>query len=220
MLLRSISILCLASFLQVALMCSEEKKYVYRETTGKQVTESTWTVKKDDEGWEIDVENSIGKSELKYTSDYKMTSFDHLDKKTGKKYQIKRDGAKLTSNSDATGVKQNRTYEIDNQTWVQDFDYGLKPLLKSDDANYPFVIVHPENLTLNHLIAKKRGLEEITVGDKTYNAQHVIITLEGFKSMFWEANVWYDSETHLLLKYSANEGPGTPMSTINFLEEK
>jgi hypothetical protein len=67
------------------------------------------------------------------------------------------------------------------------------------------------------MIATKLDVEDLTINGKIYNAQKLKITLQGFKKRFWKAEVWYDTATHLMLRYKANEGPGTPITDTIFL---
>ena len=43
------------------------------------------------------------------------------------------------------------------------------------------------------------------------NAQHLTVTLQGFKSHFWKADIWYDLKSKDLLKYVSDEGPGATL---------
>ena len=65
------------------------------------------------------------------------------------------------------------------------------------------------------MIATKDYVEDLSINGKSYKAQKLKITLQGFKKRFWKAEVWYDLQTLELLRYKANEGPGTPITEIN-----
>jgi hypothetical protein len=69
------------------------------------------------------------------------------------------------------------------------------------------------------MVAKKQGIEKLTIKEKTYDALEVVVTLQGFKSMFWKAQVWYDVKTNDLLQYKSNEGPHTPTTTVTLISK-
>jgi len=53
-----------------------------------------------------------------------------------------------------------------------------------------------------------------------YRAQKVKVTLDGFYKKFWKAELWYDTKSHNLLYYKANEGPSTPYTILTIKELK
>ena len=60
--------------------------------------------------------------------------------------------------------------------------------------------------------------ETVEVAGTKYNAQKVKVTLTGFKKNFWKAQLWFDKESHLLIRYRANEAPGTPYTETTLIE--
>ena len=101
--------------------------------------------------------------------------------------------------------------------WIQEFKFGFQPFLKSQDKELPFTIVYSKDTTLHDMIATKEKIEKVTVGSKTYETQKLKITLQGFKKRFWKAEAWFDLETNLMVKYTSNEGPGTPSIEVTLL---
>ena len=62
--------------------------------------------------------------------------------------------------------------------------------------------------------ASKKEREKLEVKGKVYDALKVEITLTGLKKLFWKAQLWYNTQNGELLKYLANEGPNTPVTTL------
>jgi hypothetical protein len=69
------------------------------------------------------------------------------------------------------------------------------------------------------MVAKKLEKETLKIHDTTYQAILVEVTLQGFKSMFWKAQIWYDAKTYDLLQYKSNEGPNTPTTTVTLVSK-
>lgn len=112
------------------------------------------------------------------------------------------------------GDRSLKTYNIGNEPWVQQFWYGLKPFLESSKKEYKFSIINPEDFSHVRMVAYKQKVVPLTIDNKTYDAQFVKVTLQGFQGMFWSAKVWYDARDHSFLKYEATKGPKTPLTTI------
>ncbi len=100
---------------------------------------------------------------------------------------------------------------------MQEFVFGFKDFLVSNDREYKFEILNPQDLDMHDMIAIKEYVEELKIDNATYVAQKVKITLQGFKRRFWRAEAWYDTKTQRLLRYKANEGPGTPITETLFI---
>lgn len=112
--------------------------------------------------------------------------------------------------------KINIKYKINNP-WIQQFCFGLKPFILSQKKDIKFVLISPKNFTLHKIVAIKKNTEFITMQKKQKKAQKIIMKLAGFKSLFWQATLWFDSKGNLL-KYKGNDGPNT-LTTISTLKE-
>lgn len=195
-----------------------KKTFVYKNVTGNKETITTYLLKKGKDNFLVTKTSDIGITNIVYSLKYALKEMHVQSAKEDSNYKYTIDKRKLTLIGKARGRKIKRQYQLPDR-WIQDFTFGLRPFLNSKRQKYSFVILNPNDFTTNELIASKEGIEKIKINNSTYNAQRVNITLSGFKSMFWKADVWYDLHTFDLLKYRANEGPGTPISTM-FLDSK
>jgi len=128
------------------------------------------------------------------------------------------DNRKLTVKGKSQGREITKKYNISSK-WIQDFNFGFHEFLEAQNREMTFLMLNPNDFTINEMIVKKQNIEKIKIGHINYNAQKVEVTLPGFKSMFWKAQIWYDLESYDLIKYIADKGPGTPVTTI-LLESK
>ena len=190
-----------------------KKTYVYKNITGSKETTNTLLMKKKKDDYSITETSDLGITNSVYSFKYVLKEMHVQSAKEDSDYKFTINKRKLSLKGRAFGRKIKREYTLADR-WVQDFTFGLRPFLDSKRQNYSFVILSPNDFTTNELIASKDGIEKIKIGDTTYNTQRVKITLPGFKSMFWKADAWYDLGTFDLIKYRANKGPGTPMSTL------
>ena len=112
-----------------------------------------------------------------------------------------------------------KTYHLGQKLWLQDFNFALKPFVESAKTTLKFNIINPDDFSLVEMIASKIDTGKLTIDGKEYQAQKINLTLPGFKSMFWSAEMWYDLQEKNMLMFKANEGPGTPLTTIIFVDK-
>lgn len=193
---------------------------VYSKVSGSGKLTTTYTVDKTPELYTIDVANKDQTTQIKSEIPYQVISFSYKSKKNTDYYTFSLKNSVLVAEGEIKGQKLHETHAIGKTPWIQEFDFGLLPLLTSNKKSLNFEILHPKNFKTHKMVAKKQGIETITIEGTTYEAQQVHITLQGFKSMFWKAQLWYDVKTNDLLMYKANEGPHTPTTTICLIEKK
>ena len=154
------------------------------------------------------------------TPDRVTQSFTHKRKHQNNQLSIHREGEYLIATQEINGERNEKHFNIRNDTWVQEFDFCFKPFILSAMRDFKFSIVHPKKMSLHSMIATKQGYEQVDVPGKQYDALKVKVTLTGFKKMFWHADLWFDPQAGDLIKYMANEGPNTPLSTITLFSKQ
>lgn len=194
---------------------------VYKKETGGREVKTTYTVDKTEDGYVVEsVSSDQTTTRFTATSNpYTLTSFSSVSKKNNDQYTFTLKGSVLTADGIIKGQKLHVTHKLGKDLWVQDFEFGLLPLLTSNRKSLDFGILHPKNFKLHKMTAKKGSVEPLQVGGNSYQAQTVQISLQGFKGMFWKAHLWYDTATHDLLMYKANEGPHTPTTIISLISK-
>ena len=99
------------------------------------------------------------------------------------------------------------------------FNNLVPSFLKGKNRNISFHLVSPKDFDIHELVATKELDEVLEIGEKKYHTQRIKITLTGFKRSFWKAQAWFDKESHLLVRYRSNEGPGTPHTETTISEK-
>ena len=122
--------------------------------------------------------------------------------------------------STVNGEKTTEIYNIGQDIWIQEFAFCFHDFIRSNDKSLKFQIINARDISLHQMVATKKDIETLTIGDNSYTALKVRVTLTGFKQMFWKAETWYDQKTGDLLKYMATEGPGTTLDTITMISKK
>ncbi|NGX62910.1 MAG: hypothetical protein KR126chlam6_00312 [Candidatus Anoxychlamydiales bacterium] len=189
-----------------------KKTFVYVETTLGKKTSSFWLIKKKKDDFIMTKTNDEGITNIHYSPKYRLRTFNYESATNNSNYEFSIEEKKLSLSGKTNGKTLSRNYTIYSK-WVQDFNFGLRSFLKSKKQKYFFVIINPDDFSIHEMIATKEGIQKVRIDDTTYNTQKIEVTLPGFKSLFWKAEIYYDLETFDLVKYRANEGPGTPMNT-------
>lgn len=200
--------------LTLAMTIHGAQTFVYDKVTGTTKTTTTYTITKDDTLITIDSSNKDQKTQALSSPSHKLTSFSCTYTKNNDHSLFTLKNGIITAEGVIKGESMQETHQIKDSLWVQEFEFGLYPFLISDKTSWSFSIIHPKNFKIHKMIAKKHGKETITIDNKPYKTLVVHITLPGFKSMFWKAELWYDTATNNLLMYKSNEGPNTPSVSI------
>lgn len=195
-----------------------KRTYVYKDITGKISSKTTWLIKKKSENFVMDKNAEDGRTNLIYSDKFLLKEFSYKSLDTKLDFTITLDNKVLTAHGVSRGNKINKKLGIDYD-WIQDFNFGLRNFLESKYTQKRFVIFRSKDFSTIDMLAFKKGIEKLIINNVTYNAQKVEITLTGFKSRFWKAHIWYDLKNFDLLKYQANEGPGTPLTTISLFSK-
>jgi hypothetical protein len=199
---------------------AEVTKMTYSSVTDDRKLETVWTIDKKEKEILFKGENAEGVTTFKMTPDYVMQEFNYNAKNKNTTYTMTLTDHMVKAKGNYDGKEIGAEYSTEKMGWIQEFNFSLRPFLKSDKKEYKFIIINPYDLSSNKMAAKKKDIEELTINGKTYVAQKVVITLQGFKSMFWGADAWYDTKSFAMLKYEANEGPNTPTTTTTLVSNE
>lgn len=196
--------------------------YIYSKDVEGRESKTKWTLdfQEKEDILHIIGESKSGKTLIVTTPDRVTKSFSYHNNDRNDHYSIHREGGKLIAIQEVNGQRNERHFNIGNDSWVQEFDFCFKPFILSNFRDFKFSIVHPKKLDLHSMVATKQGFETVDVHGKLYDALKVKVTLTGFKKMFWHADLWFDPQAGDLLKYMANEGPNTPLSTITLFSKE
>lgn len=187
--------------------------YKYEDITGNQKNEIIWTIEKEEKDLKITGEDNISTTILTCSENYDISKFSYKSKIEPTEYLFSLEKNILSAEGKIKSNSISKNIPI-TLPWIQQFGFGLKPFILSKNRSLKFCLLNPKDFLLQKMVAIKKAIKPITVLEKKYDAQKVTVTLQGFKSMFWKAQLWFDVKTGDLIKYVANSGPNTPISTI------
>ena len=207
-------------FIACDLFPAEETLNYITIKKGKAKSKS-WTIEdKKNQFFVLGTSESKSICKLELDQNYHLMRFEEVDPSEDYELIAYRDKNQLIAEVKIGKESFSQSHTIDDQRWVQEFAFGFKEFLSSNKKNMKFQILHPKDLSMYELIIIKEEEENLSIDDKTYQAQRVKITLPGFRGRFWKAQAWYDAKSFELLRYKANEGPGTAVSETLFMGKK
>lgn len=188
--------------------------FVYEKDVEGKSTLITWNLLEKESNIEIKGVGPGSTVLLSMKPEMHTQSFIYESKNKENHYKIYRKDQSLIASQVINGKETEKRLSVGNDLWIQEFNFSLKPFILSDRDSLNFYIVRPKNLDTHYMEASKKEKEEVEVKGKVYQALKVEITLTGFKKLFWKAELWYNQKNGELLKYQANEGPNTPITTL------
>ncbi|MCY3974998.1 MAG: hypothetical protein OXF02_05590 [Simkaniaceae bacterium] len=184
-------------------------------------TTTTWTVKNEKGLLRLHGKDGKGETNVTVSPGPDTESFSYRETKSGSGYAIERDRTYVSVKKTDNGQTVEKRLYVGSTPWIQEFDFSLRPFILSSSPAFKFYIVHPEKLSLHHLVATKSSTSvPVRIGGKEYKAIPVTISLSGLKKFFWKADLMFEKTTGDLLTYRANDGPGTPVVTTVFSGKK
>lgn len=186
-----------------------DKKMVYDSCTAGVSTKTDWTIITGGDKVFLDGKNPRSDIKIECSPNYSLLRYFEKSDPSSKELDIRKEGPYLMIKSKEKGKEKTKSFKIGDTPWVQEFKFGFREFLQGNQKEYTFYIVNPKDLDVHEMIATKESIEKLEVRGVMYNAQKVKVTLKGFKKRFWKAYVWFDKELVHMIRYLANEGPGT-----------
>nr|WKN37827.1 hypothetical protein K4G66_03775 [Tunicatimonas sp. TK19036] len=139
------------------------------------------------------------------------------DAKDHHDFTARRSGNEIHIQGTFQGEPVDKIVAIDERPWFNKLDHGLSEFAASDQKTLSFwVLKLLSDLDPVKFEAEKQGTETITIGEQTYPAVKIKLTIDNFLlSKLWSAELWYRASDGLFLRYEGvNGGPGTPETVI------
>jgi hypothetical protein len=189
-----------------------------KDVCGKK-TEILWTV--DDQNAQIDICSVVEGKKTHILCDKEYRFHRYLSESNqNETFSVIKQGNTLVAQKNQNGIIKEQKYELGEKLWIQDFSFGLRQFFVSNQDQIKFEIINPKDLVMRTMVAIKEEIDYKTFHNIEYRARRVKVTLDGFYKKFWKAELWFDTKTHNLLYYKANEGPSTPYTTLTLKELK
>ncbi len=214
-----------ALFLVFLLSCSflsqllPSTSLIYEESIGEQKLKTTYHISEKDGKRIIESDDAKESYSMTFSTNYQIEKMVYSSKENDNQYQISLQNSVVFFEGKVDGKQRAKSFPLTNRPWMQNFIFGLLPFAASNQTSYSFFIINTKDLLAYQMRAKKMEMATITVQNQPYKAQRIEIRLAGFKGLFWKAELWFDTETHQMILYQTNEGPNTPMTTLEFVSK-
>lgn len=217
-----ICVLFITIILLIAVNANAGEKWSYRETTANETLEYSIQVTGETSGV-VNMKIVSPDSSQEYDNDMgNGATLRWAMNKNGRIMRGVRQGNSIEFSDELNGKITTESKKIDGDLWIQPIEYGLQWLVRDQDKNKCFFwTISPSDGSIIKLVAKKNGVERITIGDREYDTAKVRLTVSGWKSMFWSVDYWFRESDGLFLKFKGAYGfVGTPETVTELIGKK
>ncbi len=224
-LLIILSLLFLYCFSSEFLLASSENRtFIYRESTEDKIEIIKKEFKKENNGMTISTytDNNIYKNH--FDNSFKSIFYEIINEKNNiriMRADLKNGKLAIRKGSLTASVPVGKTWRQSN-LYLSDFInssnekiyFSILPDISEPDTDM-------NDIETMEFVFKDKEDEDVRVNGKSVKAVKMIMTFPGFKSLFWKAEFWYRKNDGLLVKYKMARGaPGTPYTIGELIEEK
>lgn len=186
--------------------------YIFNKYDGNEL--SSFTVNMYENEDKTIFETKDGGSKYICNQDLSTKSYIYISTDMENRLEYTREENMIIIKGIMNGGEINKTINIDDTPWYQNFTYCLSEFANSDSDKLIFWIINPDNLKATKFLALKEEIEIIELNGEKVEAYRVKISLTGLYSLFWSTNCWYSVEDGTFLRYKGTEGPGSDEITI------
>ena len=155
-----------------------------------------------------------------YNTENSLTRWEYAESIASTEFKADRNGDEILFRGISNGQLLNKSLAVGEEIWLQNSEFGLLEFLTSKQKSKEFIVVSPEDLSINKILANQAVTEEITWNDQRIEVVKLTARLRGFLSLFWQATYWYRWPELTFLRYKADGLPGVPKVDILLVREK
>lgn len=199
------------------------KKTVFKETTdSKSLTYQWWkTWNASAREYRISLDHPNEYLHIVCKRNRSTKSWTYKSKVHDTAYTAVRNGNTILLTGKLKGEPVNREYQINTMPWYESITYSLEPFVRSGQKRKSFWVISPIDLRLSVVTATRFEVEEIPINGEKIKAVKVLLTARNVPIMIWKAEYWFRKSNGKFIRYMGKRGgPGTPITTIEYIEEK
>lgn len=192
--------------------------YTYREQTGEEQVDYTWSLKKR--------EDQVVISSIQPTKQFETVCSPHGETyywsfigENGEKMTASRSGDTLHLLGTVDGKEIRQEIPLDQRPWFQPLSFSLRTLAGSTKTAMEFWAIRPDTYEVVELTAEKKGCKTVEQETWTDDVCEVQVSKSGWMSSLWHASYWFRKSDGLFVEYRSVHGiPGTPETVIRLLQ--
>ena len=155
-----------------------------------------------------------------YNTENSLTRWEYVESAANTDFKADRKGSEIHFLGISNGQPLNKLLAVGEEIWLQNSEFGLLEFLSSKEKGKEFIVISPDDLSINKMHATQALTEEITWNDQKIAAVKLTARLRGLLSLLWQATYWYRSPEMTFLRYKADGLPGVPKVDILLVREQ
>jgi hypothetical protein len=206
--------------LEPMVVMAQETKYYVEQTADEVVTLRSWEQPVAD-GYILRSEADTGDVHIVAANRALETLWwQFLSSERSISYQARREGDQIVVEGELDGETVQAEFPIPDAPWYQSVEKSLEPFVLSGRERIRFMVIQPYDVEPFVMVARARETETVEAGDETYEAVHVVVSPEGFASLFYRVHYWFRASDGLFVRYEGTRGPpGTPKTVVELQGE-
>lgn len=150
--------------------------------------------------WRIHTEDLAGTEHALLDRHFGTINVKTTIPKRDTEYVIRRNTARLEFEGVHRGEPLDKTVDIDRNPFYTNPTIGLRGFVLSGDDKGRFWMLHPDNLKVYPIKARRDGVETVEVNNRRVEAVRVEWGLTGVRSLFYNRVFWFRASDGLFLK--------------------
>jgi hypothetical protein len=172
-------------------------------------------IRKDDDGGHVYL-SKLGSVQqyYRYDENNTLTEWRFSDKEDETEFTALSRGGEIAVTGFRRGEPFSQTLSVGEQAWLQNSEFGLLEFIRSAKNQMDFVVIKPDDLSVNRLKVRKGAREKINYRGERVSALRLKATPPGLLSVLWQAEYWYRVPDYLFIRYETKGAPGLPHTII------
>jgi hypothetical protein len=206
--------MCIATLVFPAGLAFAETLF-YEVKNEETVSSLAIEIRKDEDGGHVYL-SELGsvRQYYRYDENNTLTEWRFSDEDDETEFTALRKGGEIAVTGFRRGEPFSQTLSVGEQDWLQNSEFGLLEFIRSAKNQMDFVVIKPDDLSINRLKVRKGSREKISYRGERVSALRLKATPPGLLSILWQAEYWYMEPDYLFIRYEAKGAPGLPNTTI------
>jgi hypothetical protein len=142
-------------------------------------------------------------------SDYQVWDWEVQNPLQDSEYTGTKAGDRVRIQGTLEGEEIDIEHEVEDRPFFVNPSFSLQALARGEREEIDFWSLRPSDLSRHKMGASKKGIETIEVGGDEVDALKIQWGLTGFRSMFFQQELWFRPSDGVLLKSEPSRGRWT-----------
>jgi len=136
-------------------------------------------------------------------------SWSYINEEEDTRFRAVRSGDWIRFQGIKDGEELKKQIAVAPIPWLQFLGFSLSRFAASGETWMKFLCIYPKSLKPYTMLAKRKGVEEITVAGHTIRAVRIRVSLTGILSHLGGVNFWFRESDYVFVRFEGTSLPWT-----------